>query len=117
MSICGEQTDYFDIEINPDSTIKKIEVYTIGKLYRTGEDYYKNYRSISKCMVDNIGKPDYMDGGNNKPDGMKTVGWRFPDSKTIFMIYTYDAPIQTDQVKRLYKMVWTNYEPDKNKGL
>ena len=109
--ICDEGVDYLDVAINTDSTIKKIELYTIGKHYPEGNDFLNNYKSISRCMVKVFGKPDFFDDGKNKTDGLMTASWLLPESKTMFIIYTYSLPVQLNTVMRLYKMVWTVYNP------
>ena len=109
--ICDEGVDYLDVAINPDSTVKKIELYTIGKHYPDGNDFLNNYKSISQCMVKVFGKPDYFDDGKNKTDGLMTATWLLPEFKTMFTLYTYSLPVQLNTVMRLYKMVWTVYSP------
>ena len=114
---CGEAVDYLNVEINPDSTVTKIDLYTIGKLYPVGNDFLNNYKSISQCMVNALGKADYFDNGKNKKDGLMTAAWLLPESKIMFILYTYSLPIQLNNVKRLYKMVWTIYNPKEPKKM
>ena len=109
--ICEEGADYLDVQIDTDSTIKIINLYTLGKIYPDKNAFLNNYKKISECMVQDLGKPDYLNNGKNRQDGLVTAAWKFPDLKIIFVVYTYNLPVQINNVKRLFKMVWRVYDP------
>jgi len=109
--ICDEGVDYLDVQVDTDSTIKIINLYTLGKIYPDKNAFSNNYKKISECMVQDLGKPDYLNNGKNRQDGLMTAAWKFPDLKIIFLVYTYNLPVQINNVKRLFKMVWRVYDP------
>jgi len=109
--LCEEAVDYLDVEIGADSIIKRVNLYTVGKTYPDKNTFINNYRKISDCIVHLLGKPDYLDNGRNNRDKMKTAGWKFPELQTLFVIYTYDVPMQINNVRKLFKMVWRVYDP------
>ncbi len=109
--ICDEAVDYLDVEIGADSTITIVNLYTLSKIYPDKNVFLNNYKKISECMVHNLGKPDYLDNGKNRNDGLMTAAWKFPELKIIFLVYTYDLPVQINNVKKLFKMVWRVYDP------
>jgi len=37
-----------------------------------------------------------------------------PELKIIFLVYTYDLPVQINNVKKLFKMVWRVYDPNES---
>ena len=113
--ICEEAIDYFDVEIAADSTIKRINLYTTGKLYPDNNTFSNNYQKIARCIVGALGKPDYLNNKKNLKEGTMAAGWRFPELKTLFVVYTYDLPIQINNVKKMFKMVWRIYDPSEPK--
>ena len=113
--ICEEAVDYLDVEVGTDSIIKRVSLYTVGKTYPDKNTFTNNYQKISQCIVHHLGKPDYLDNGRNNRDRMKTAGWKFPELQTLFVIYTYDVPMQINNVRKLFKMVWRIYDPKEPK--
>jgi hypothetical protein len=103
--------DYVDVVIGADSSINIVNLYTLAKIYPDKNVFLNNYKKISECMVQNLGKPDYLDNGKNRNDGLMTAAWKFPELKIIFLVYTYDLPVQINNVKKLFKMVWRVYDP------
>ena len=113
--LCEEAVDYLDVEIGTDSIIKRVNLYTVGKTYPDKNTFINNYQKISECVVHLLGKPHYLDNGRNNRDKMKTAGWKFPELQTVFVIYTYDVPMQINNVRKLFKMVWRVYDPKESK--
>lgn len=109
--ICKEAIDYLNVKINRDSTISQIELFTVARIYQNNNDFLNNYRTISACLVGDFGKPDYLDDGRNKKDGLTTAAWYFSDMGLMFIIYAYNLPFQPNNAKRFYKMVWRPYDP------
>ena len=114
--ICDEAVDYLDVEIGADSAITRVNLYTLAKIYPDKNVFLNNYKKISECMVQNLGKPDYLDNGKNRNDGLMTAAWKFPELKIIFLVYTYDLPVQINNVKKLFKMVWRVYDPKESES-
>ena len=113
--VCEEAIDYFDVELAPDSTIKRINLYTMGKLYPDNNTFSNNFQKIARCIVGALGKPGYLNNKKNLKEGTMTAGWKFPELKTLFVVYTYDLPIQINNVKKMFKMVWRVYDPQDSK--
>ena len=113
--ICEEAVEYLDVEIGADSTITQVNLYTMGKLYPDNNKFLNNYQKIAECIVRELGKPDYLNNKKNLKEGTMTAGWKFPDLKILFIIYSYDLPIQVNNVKKMFKMVWRVYDPTEAK--
>jgi len=109
--ICEEAVDYLDVEIGSDSTIARVNLYTMGRIYPDNNIFLNNYQKISQCIIHSLGKPDYLNNRKNLKEGTMTAGWKFPELKILFIIYTYDLPVQINNVKKMYKMVWRVYDP------
>src|SRR5688572_15000420 len=109
--ICDEAVDYLDVELGADSTITRVNLYTMGKIYPDNNSFLNNYQKISQCVIHSLGKPDYLTNRKNLKEGTMTAGWKFQDLKILFIIYTYDLPVQINNVKKMFKMVWRVYDP------
>ena len=109
--ICDEAVDYLDVELGVDSTITRVNLYTMGKIYPDNNSFLNNYQKISQCVIHSLGKPDYLNNRKNLKEGTMTAGWKFQDLKILFIIYTYDLPVQINNVKKMFKMVWRVYDP------
>ena len=113
--ICEEAVEYFDVEIGTDSVIKRVSLYTMGKLYPDNNAFVNNFQNISRCIVGALGRPEYLNNKKNLKEGTMTAGWKFPELKTLFIVYTYDLPVQINNVKKMFKMVWRVYDPNEPK--